>query len=290
MTTSPHALHYSHETLKRSSSLRPSLELLTSLTGETPLALVLEVEVLRLLPLSLTVIAALALGGCAAPVKLSGYPGPTAMNIDLAQCKSGGFANVEVIGLLPTDGSYEEIGYMTVGQSSTSELVYTSIEKQIEAARVRACQWGADAIVVTNSDGGKGNTWSAWSGLTYRDERESRVVAIRYVEEDASADTEDTTSSAPAPSVAANSPSRNDTVIWYETQGPCEVRIEVHGAGERLVRTMSETRTEPGRYSLVWDWRTTDGVEVRNSDYLYTVFCGSDVLRTGTATVAWASE
>jgi hypothetical protein len=71
---------------------------------------------------------------------------------------------------------------MTVGQSSASELVYTSIEKQIEAARIRACEWGADAIVIAQSQGGKGNTWSAWSGLTYRDERESRVVAIRYVE------------------------------------------------------------------------------------------------------------
>lgn len=85
----------------------------------------------------------MVLAGCAAPVRLTGYPSPKARNERLEYCTASGFTAVQVIGLLPPAGEYEELGYMTIGQSSTSEFVYTSVEKQIEAARIRACQWGA---------------------------------------------------------------------------------------------------------------------------------------------------
>jgi hydroxymethylpyrimidine/phosphomethylpyrimidine kinase len=67
---------------------------------------------------------------------------------------------------------------MVLEQHSTSELVYTSEEKQILEARKKACEWGADAIVMTGGAVDKGSSF--WTG--YQDQRSNRVVAIRFLE------------------------------------------------------------------------------------------------------------
>lgn len=118
--------------------------------------------------------------GCAAPVKVTGYPGPAADPVSAEYCRQAGYLEVAVLGLPPAPDSFEEVGYIAVSQSTNSEFFVTSMEKQIEEARVQACQWGADAIFVIDSQGGKDNTWSFWTGLQYWDERNSRIVAIRY--------------------------------------------------------------------------------------------------------------
>jgi hypothetical protein len=120
--------------------------------------------------------------GCAARVSITSYPG---MNVDdrpLQMCKESGYQDVQVIGLLPEAGTFEEIGYMTVKQAADTEFEYTSTDKQVEAARVQACQWGADAIVILDVQGDKGSTRDVLGEPQYHDERESRIVAIRFIE------------------------------------------------------------------------------------------------------------
>ncbi|MDF1546100.1 MAG: hypothetical protein P1R58_13485 [bacterium] len=64
---------------------------------------------------------------------------------------------------------------MNVKQESSSQLVHTSEEKQIQEARIKACQWGADAIVVMGSSNDKGSDfWSGW-----KDNRETKIIAIK---------------------------------------------------------------------------------------------------------------
>lgn len=250
---------------------------------------------------------ALGAAGCAAPVKLTGYPGPAAVSGDPEHCRLAGFQAVQVIGILPDEGTFLEVGYMTVGQSSTSELVYTSIEKQIEAARVRACEWGADAIVIAHSDGGKKNTWSAWSGMTYRDERESRVVAIRYVDaadESAAVASADAPDAAPAGSPAADERAGEDdegsgagpdavsppgSVIEFDTEVPGPVRIEIVGRGELPIRIFPVERMEAGHHTKSWDWRTDSGVEVRDGEYVYAVYRDEVAVASGVVAVDWPS-
>jgi len=115
--------------------------------------------------------------GCTAPVKISGYPGEEAGNYSKEECKSNlNFGSVKVLGSLPKDGTYIELGYMSVSQESSSELVYTSEEKQIKEARIKACQWGADAIVIMGSQNNKGSDfWTGW-----KDKRETKIIAIKY--------------------------------------------------------------------------------------------------------------
>ncbi|MEZ4655523.1 MAG: hypothetical protein R3E12_18520, partial [Candidatus Eisenbacteria bacterium] len=118
--------------------------------------------------------------GCAAPVKLTGYPGPAAQRVSSEYCENGGFQDVAVLGLSPAPDTFDEVGYMAINQSSDSEFYYSSLEKQIDEARIRACQWGADAIVILGSEGDKNNYVGFLSGLQYRDERNTQIVAIRY--------------------------------------------------------------------------------------------------------------
>lgn len=115
------------------------------------------------------------IAGCAAPVKLTGYPSAEAGNYSKEECKLD-YERVRVLGSLPEEGTYIELGYMNVSQASSSELVYTSEEKQIKEARIRACQWGADAIVIMGSQSDKGSDF--WTG--YKDSRESKIIAIKY--------------------------------------------------------------------------------------------------------------
>jgi len=129
----------------------------------------------RRLRVILSLCAVIILGGCAASVELTGYPGESALVIPEEECDTT-YSKVAVLGSLPSDKDYEEIGYMTISQESSSALVYTSDEKQIEEARRKACEWGADAIVIMGTNRDKGTDF--WSG--YKDQRSSRVVATRY--------------------------------------------------------------------------------------------------------------
>ena len=83
---------------------------------------------------------------------------------------------MRVLGSLPEEGTYVELGYMNVSQESSSQLVHSSEEKQIQEARIQACIWGADAIVVIGSQADKGTEfWSGW-----KDNRETKIIAIKY--------------------------------------------------------------------------------------------------------------
>ncbi len=113
--------------------------------------------------------------GCSAPVRISAYPGEEVASHTVEQCKLE-HERVKVLGSLPETGTYIEIGYMTVSQESASEFRWTSEEKQIEKARIQACQWGADAIVLVGSSSDKGSDF--WTG--YKDVRETRIVAIKF--------------------------------------------------------------------------------------------------------------
>lgn len=118
---------------------------------------------------------AFLLVGCSAPVNISAYPGMEVQNISKEQCKYE-YEDVRVLGSLPADGTYIELGYMNVSQQSSSELVYTSEEKQITEARIQACRWGADAIVIMRSESNKGSDfWTGW-----KDNRETKIVAIKF--------------------------------------------------------------------------------------------------------------
>lgn len=113
--------------------------------------------------------------GCAAPVKIAGYPSEHARNIPKEECEYY-YEHIQVLGSLPSERKYIELGYMNVKQESSSQLVSTSEEKQIEEARIKACQWGADAIVVMGSQSNKGSDfWSGW-----KDQRETKIIAIKY--------------------------------------------------------------------------------------------------------------
>jgi len=116
-----------------------------------------------------------SIAGCTAPVKLTGYPSKEAGNYSKEKCKLG-YENVRVLGSLPKEETYVELGYMNVSQESSSELVYTSEEKQIREARIKACQWGADAIVVMRSESDKASDY--WTG--WKDRRETKIIAIKY--------------------------------------------------------------------------------------------------------------
>jgi hypothetical protein len=218
---------------------------------------------------------------------LTGYPSPNIGNQPLEYCRTSGFNEVRVIGLLPDAGECEELGYMTVGQSSTSELVYSSIEKQIEAARIQACQWGADAIVVMESQGDKKNTWSFFSGTTYRDERESRIVAIRYVtpvaKEPATVLPKDTPL-APGPPM----PTQQASVINFRMDVEAVVRAEIRDSQDRLIRVLLSERRQAGYYSETWDWRSDTGIEVRDGQYTYNVYVDDVLLISGHADVRWS--
>jgi len=122
-----------------------------------------------------SILSLLLIAGCAAPVKLSGYPSEEAGNYSKEECKLD-YESVRVLGSLPDEGTYIELGYMNVSQQSSSELVYTSEEKQIKEARIKACQWGADAIVLMGSQSDKGSDfWTGW-----KDRRETKIIAIKY--------------------------------------------------------------------------------------------------------------
>lgn len=224
--------------------------------------------------------------GCAAPVKLTGYPGTNAESQPLEYCKTTGFRDVRVIGILPDPGSYEEIGYMTVGQSSTSELVYTSIEAQIEAARVRACIWGADAIVISESQGDKKNTYSFWTGVSYRDERESRIIAIRFKAPPSSAAPPGGTAQPITSAGTTTSPSQRST-ISYRVDRPGTVQIRVFDRTDRVIRTILSERPEVGEFTESWDWRTDAGIEVRDGTYAFDVSLGEILVTSGQLEVAW---
>lgn len=123
----------------------------------------------------------LLISSCAAPVKIIGYPGLNVENVSREKCEQD-YTNVRVLGSLPPEGEYEEIGYIIVEQESSSELVYTSEEKQIEEARIKACQWGGDAIVISAGEAKKGSTYGFWSGHQWSDRRSNRIIIIRLIE------------------------------------------------------------------------------------------------------------
>lgn len=82
--------------------------------------------------------------------------------------------------VLPPTETYKELGSILVSQQSTSELVTTSLEKQIEEARKQACRWGADAIILVSSESSSGLDYSVWSGLKHNETKSNRIVAIRF--------------------------------------------------------------------------------------------------------------
>jgi len=120
---------------------------------------------------------------CSAPIRMATYPGKDITNIPESQCKVD-YEEVIVLGQLPPADEYIQIGYMIVSQESSSSLVETSNEEQIKAARIQACQWGADAIVIIESESDKGTTFDFWEGAQYYDEKSTRVIAIKFTEQE----------------------------------------------------------------------------------------------------------
>lgn len=228
---------------------------------------------------------AAALCGCAAPVQLTPYPGVNAQSLSLEYCQADGFRDVRVLGLQPDAGTYEELGYMTLAQASTSEFVYASIERQIEAARIQACQWGADAIIVMESQGSKSNTWGPVFGTTYHDDRDSRIVAIRFLESSSRHGNTGQQSGAPLSPIAAP---RNESTINYRIDTAGMVRILIWDRRGELVRLLLAETREPGYYSETWDWCTEGRVCVRDDDYAWEVFHNDTLLDSGIVTVKWA--
>ena len=120
---------------------------------------------------------------CSAPIRMATYPGKDITNIPENQCEVD-YEKVIVLGQLPPTDEYIQIGYMIVSQESSSSLVETSNEEQIKAARIQACQWGADAIVIIESESDKGTTFDFWEGTQYYDEKSTRVIAIKFTEQE----------------------------------------------------------------------------------------------------------
>jgi len=118
---------------------------------------------------------------CTAAVKIAKYPGKNITYTPESQCEID-YEHVRVLGQLPPAEEYEEIGYMIVKQEASSSLYGTSDEEQIKAARIQACQWGADAIVITGSEADKGTTYDFWSGSQYHDVKSNRIIAIKLIE------------------------------------------------------------------------------------------------------------
>ena len=120
--------------------------------------------------------------GCTAPVKMSTFPASESSNVNTKDdCKKmEGYKNIRVLSIPPEHGTYIELGTIMTEQSSTSEFVITSETKQVEEAQVQACMWGADAIIVLDSSSDKGIQYGIFSGLTHKDEKNLRFVAIKY--------------------------------------------------------------------------------------------------------------
>ncbi len=119
-------------------------------------------------------------GGCMAPVKISAYPNMKAEAIPLEVCRQH-YDEIQVLGIVPKEDDFEEIGYMTLLQSSDWEYEYTSEDEQIRVARIQACQWGADAIVILESMSDIGG--DRFIGDYYWDKHICRIIAIRFVEQ-----------------------------------------------------------------------------------------------------------
>lgn len=120
--------------------------------------------------------------GCTAPVKLSVFATEEAANYDADMCKiPEQYSQIKVLSLPPKEGTFIELGTIMTEQSSSSEFVTTSESKQIKKAQQQACIWGADAIMVLQTSSDKGMKYGFFTGLTQKNEKNLRLVAIRYI-------------------------------------------------------------------------------------------------------------
>lgn len=67
---------------------------------------------------------------------------------------------------------------------------------------------------------------------------------------------------------ASPNPFNPQTVIRYELAAPGRVRLRVHDAAGRLVRTLVDERQEPGRRTVAWDGRDAAGRRLASGVYL----------------------
>jgi hypothetical protein len=137
------------------------------------------------------------------------------------------------------------------------------------------------------SGGDKRNTWGFLSGMTYRDERESRIVAIRFlspaVGQTRQAQASD--SLPPTPNMASRA---HESPITYRTDAAGPVRVEIVTADGRPIRLLSYSdHREAGSYSEVWDWRSDTQIEVRDGTYRYNIYLDNAIIATGVLDVRW---
>lgn len=69
------------------------------------------------------------------------------------------------------------------------------------------------------------------------------------------------------------------TTIGYEVVSPAQVRLAVYDAAGRLVNELVNRTLAPGSYSLTWDGRTADGIDVASGVYLIRLESG-DTMET----------
>ena len=119
--------------------------------------------------------------GCMAPVQIAAYPNAKARSVPQHTCDTS-YSSIQVLGSVPDENTFEEIGYMTLKQVSDWEYEYTSEEIQIAKARMIACQWGADVIVILESLADIGG--DRFVGEYYWDKHVCRVIAIRFIHQD----------------------------------------------------------------------------------------------------------
>jgi len=134
------------------------------------------------------IISVIVLVSCAAPVKLAKYPEPGVTEIPESYynpkyCEQPeNHESISVLFTLPEKGTYQPLGSILVSQESTSSLITTSDEEQIKEARIQACKWGADAIVIISSDEARSMTYDVFSGLGSKESKQNRIVAIKFIE------------------------------------------------------------------------------------------------------------
>lgn len=73
-------------------------------------------------------------------------------------------------------------------------------------------------------------------------------------------------------------PFNPSTKIDYQIPGTGNVSIQIYNINGELVKTLTNAHQTAGRYSIVWDGRSSSSSPVASGVYIYRVLYGSSVL------------
>lgn len=116
---------------------------------------------------------------CATPVKLTEYPTSEVgkyRNPEPELCEENSlYKEVNVLMEFP-EKDHVRLGSLLLKQKSPDTSILTvSTEERIKKARIKACKWGGDAIVVVGSESESSTFGTQESG-------ENRIVVIKMLE------------------------------------------------------------------------------------------------------------